>query len=138
MCSQVQYTIWVKGVMSSYDITKEMMDEVTKGQVVQGTEGDQHDVSMLHTSDNEESEQDRMVDEALQDESGEGTESTKVVEGMEVSDDTPKAGTDNVKPTEQMDEARNTNQEVGITHYKEDKDMTLEESIEDKDGKEKL
>ena len=113
------------------------MDEITKGQVVQGTEGD-HDVPMLHTSDNEESEQDRMVDEALQVESGEGTESTKVVEGMEFSDDTPKAGADNVKPTEQMDEAGNTNQEVGITHYKEDKDMTLESLFEDKDGKKKV
>ena len=49
LCSQVQYTI-------SYDITKEIMDEVTKGQRVQSSEGDQHDVSMLHTSDNEESE----------------------------------------------------------------------------------
>ena len=34
--------------MSSNDITKEMMDEVTKGQVVPGTEGEQLDVSMLY------------------------------------------------------------------------------------------
>ena len=95
--------------MSSQEITKEMMDEITKGQVVLGTEGD-HDVPMLHTSDNEESEQDHMVNEALQVKSGEGTENTKVVEGMDVSDGTPKVGADNVKPIEQMDEAGNTNQ----------------------------
>ena len=121
--------------MSSNNIAKEMMDEVTMGQVVPGTEGEQLDVSMLYANDNEESEQGSKADEALQDESGKGAESTKVVEVMEVSNDIPKVGTDNVKPTEQMDEAGNTHQEVGITPNKEDKDMTLQESNEAKDGK---
>ena len=111
MCSQVQYTIWIK---SSTNIAKEMVDEVTKDQGILGAEGDQHDVTMLHSSDNEESEQDHTVDEALQVKSGEGTESTKVVEDMDVNDITPKVGADYVKPIEQIEEPGNINQEAGI------------------------
>ena len=123
--------------MSSNNTAKGIVDEVTVGQVIPGEvpEGEHMDLAMLYSSDHEESEQGPKADEALQDESGKGAESTKVDEVMEVSDDIPKVGADNVKPTEQMDDAGNTHQEVGITPNKEDKDMTLQESIEVNDGK---
>ena len=121
--------------MSSTNIAKEMVDEVTKDQVVLSTEGDQQDVPMLHSSDNEESEQDHMVDEALQVKPGEGTESTKVVEDMDVNNITPKVGADYVKPIEQIEETGNLNQEVGIGDYNDDKDMTLDSLFEENEGK---
>ena len=94
MCSQVQYTSWIKGAMSSTNITEEMV-EVIRDQGILGAEGN-HEVTM-HSSENEESEQDPRVDEALQVKSGEGTDSTKVEEEMDVNDSTPKVGDDHVK-----------------------------------------
>ena len=123
--------------MSSNNNAKEVVDEVTMGQVVPGEvpEGEQLDVSMLYSSDHEESEQGPKADEALQDESGNGAESAKLDEVMEVSDDIPKVGADNVKPSEEMEDTGNTHQVVGIKPTKEDEDMTLQESNEVKDGK---
>ena len=117
--------------MSSTNIAKEMVDEVTKDQGILGAEGDQHDVTMMHSSDNEESEQDPRVDEALQVKSGEGTESTKVVEDMDVNDITPKVGADYVKPIEQIEEPGNINQEAGIMEHNDDKGMALDSLFED-------
>ena len=114
--------------MSSNNNAKGIVDKNTVGQVIPGEvpEGEHMDLAMLYSSDHEESEQGPKADEALQDESGNGAESAKLDEVMEVSDDIPKVGADNVKPTEQMDDAGNTHQEVGITPNKEDKDMTLQ------------
>ena len=83
--------------MSSTTTSGEMA-EVIKDQDNLEAEGN-HEVAM-HSS-NEESEQDRVVDEALHTESGEGTDNNKEDEVMEV---TQKVGDVNDKPTENMDE----------------------------------
>ena len=66
--------------MSSNNNANGIVDEVTVGQVIPGEvpEGEHMDLAMLYSSDPEESEQGPKADEALQDESGNGAESTKV------------------------------------------------------------
>ena len=99
--------------------TSEEMAEVIRDQGNLGAEGNL-EVTM-HSSDKEESEQDPRVDEALQVKSGEGTDSTKVEEEMDVNDSTPKVGDDNVKPTDKMDEPGNKDQEAGSMELSADK-----------------
>ena len=71
--------------------TSEEMAKVIRDQDILGAEGN-HEVTM-HSSDSE-SEQDHKVDEALMVKSGEGIDSTKVEEEMDVNDSTPKVGDD--------------------------------------------
>ena len=114
--------------------TSEEMAKVIRDQDILGAEGN-HEVTM-HSSDNE-SEQDHKVDEALMVKSGEGIDSTKVEEEMDVNDSTPKVGDDKVKPTDTLDEPGIKSQVVSSAELIGDKGLTLDEFFEGNDNDEK-
>ena len=112
--------------------TGEEMAKVIRDQDILGAEGN-HEVTM-HSSENEESEQDQKVDEALLVKSGEGIDSTKDEEEMDVNDSTPKVGDDKVKPTDKLDEPGIKSQEVSSVELSGDKELALDEFFESNEG----
>ena len=95
--------------MSSNDKAEVIVDHVPLEEVV---EGENMDLTMLDSSDHEDSEQGRKVDEAIHQESGSGTDNAKLDDEMEVNVDNPKVGADTVKPEDEMEVAGNINQEL--------------------------
>ena len=113
--------------MSSNDKAEVIVDQVEE--VVDNME------FMLDSSDLEDSEQGRKVDEAVHQVSGIGTDNAKLEDEMEVTVDNQKVGADTVKPEDEMEVTGNINQKVGNTNpTNEDEKLTLNESEEVKGG----
>ena len=133
LCSQSSHHFFVAGVMSSNDKAEVIVDQVPRDQVPpeEVVECENMDLTMLDSSDHEDGEQGRKVDEAIHQESGIGTDNAKSYEEMEDNVDKPKVGADTVKPEDEMEVAGNINQEVGNSNpTNEDEELTLNESDE--------